>query len=414
MNARMRHLPLHLFVTIAINSMVIHAALAKAGVNYPALAADTLELYFFETLCAGQLIAGLNPRQDTALQLFCPGNNGAPDTLKTIEVDIIPAPAFRILGDSILCPGDTARLEVEGFFTSYRWSTGEATRSITALAPGQYAVTVTSSNGCQGGQSLELQESAPEAMLDIEQPSCPGINDGIISAYRFFGGAAPYELSFNGGPFTRDTVFAGLSPGAYGLLWRDAGGCTDSIFITLEEPPPFNVEIGPDTTLWPGDSLHLSATVSGPVERWAWSPPHLFDCDSCAAPRLARLENTAISLLVQNAAGCTATDSKQLDYREELHLYVPNAFAPYNGRSNPTLRVFPGPGNWHVASFEVYNRWGGLWYRAEGPVRYPSFLEWDGRVKGELAPPGLCLWVAELALPNGTKRIRSGNISVIR
>lgn len=402
----------YFFLNAFIPLMILAAHAAAATNKHPP--ADTIELYLFEALCAGQEIYGLTPEQDTTLRLFCPGAAAAPDTMKTIEVDVLPLPDFQITGDSILCTGEPGELEVEGFFAAYEWSTGETGRSIQVSEPGPYSVTATSGNGCRGQRSVGVAASAPDIVLEIQDPSCPGIQDGAIRILQFFGGLAPYEISIDGGPYRPDTAFAGLLPGSYFLRWKDAAGCRDSTAATLAEPAGFSIELGPDTTLYPGDSLQLTAQVSGQAQSWQWSPPQLFDCDTCANPVVVRPENATITLLATNAKGCMATDSRRIFVEKSFRLFVPNAFAPYNGNANTSLRVFPGPGNWQLASFEVYNRWGSPRFRSKTPVQYPAYLEWDGRANGELVPPGLYVWVAELALPNGRKEIRSGSVSILR
>ena len=380
----------------------------------PLPVADTIEVYLFESLCAGQSIAGQQPEQDTILQLFCSGNSIHPDTLKTIEVDVLPLPDVQILGDTVLCQGEQSSLEAVGFFASYLWSTGETSPGILVEMPGQYSLNVTSSNGCLGQQSILVSSSLPSLNVEAGQPSCPDIQDGAIFINQFSGGIAPFEVSVNGGAFSTDTAFTNLAPGTYQLLWVDAAGCSDSLTTVLEEPSAFSLDIGPDVTLFPGDSLNMSPMLTGTATSWLWTPGHLFDCDTCATPSLLRPETATITLQAENASGCIATDSRELLYRDEFQLFVPNVFAPHNGNSNTTLRVFPGPGNWQLITFEVYNRWGGPLFQSTGPIQYPGFLEWDGRAKGELAAPGVYLWVAELALNNGQKQIRRGSITIIR
>ncbi len=93
---------------------------------------------------------------------------------------------------------------------------------------------------------------------------------------------------------------------------------------------------------------------------------------------------------------------------------MPNAFAPARDSENGNLAVFPGPGNWELAEFAVYDRWGNLLFQSTAPLRYPETLVWDGRVWGDLVQPGVLTWAAKLQLPGGAVTWRSGDVTVVR
>ena len=71
----------------------------------------------------------------------------------TITVNPIPAPV--ISGTSTFCPGNSATLDA-GVFSSYNWSTGATTQTITASSAGTYSVTVTNAFGCTGTVSTTI------------------------------------------------------------------------------------------------------------------------------------------------------------------------------------------------------------------------------------------------------------------
>jgi gliding motility-associated-like protein len=67
------------------------------------------------------------------------------------NVSVTPAPPVAITNptnDFVICPGEQLLLEVLGTFTSYEWSTGATTPSITVTTGGTYSVEVTATNGC--------------------------------------------------------------------------------------------------------------------------------------------------------------------------------------------------------------------------------------------------------------------------
>ncbi len=65
---------------------------------------------------------------------------------KTISVN--EDATCEITGDTVLCQGKTTRLCAPEGAIDYWWSTGEQTRCIDVIAPGTYALTLTTSGGC--------------------------------------------------------------------------------------------------------------------------------------------------------------------------------------------------------------------------------------------------------------------------
>ncbi|MES2766409.1 MAG: PKD domain-containing protein [Bacteroidota bacterium] len=76
--------------------------------------------------------------------------NGCTGT-DAVTVTVLPLPVTSITANrTSFCEGETATLDAGAGFTSYVWSTGAQTRSITVSQEGVYSVTVTNSNGCEG------------------------------------------------------------------------------------------------------------------------------------------------------------------------------------------------------------------------------------------------------------------------
>jgi hypothetical protein len=71
-----------------------------------------------------------------------------------IEVEVNQAPLITITssnnGSLQLCSGQTLTLTASSGFTNYQWNNSQQTSSITVNSSGQYSVTATDGNGCQG------------------------------------------------------------------------------------------------------------------------------------------------------------------------------------------------------------------------------------------------------------------------
>ncbi len=102
-------------------------------------------------------------------------DNFCSDTAE-ITISENPKPPLTISGDSLLCPDKTGNLFVLQDFVSYKWNTGETSKSISVKQPGVYSVVVADSNGCIWSDSINVIYGTPvfSEMKDI--------NFGIVKA----------------------------------------------------------------------------------------------------------------------------------------------------------------------------------------------------------------------------------------
>ena len=76
--------------------------------------------------------------------------------VEVVTVNTNPTPALTPSDTTTFCDGDSVVLDADAGFSTYAWSSGEATASITVLAAGSYDVTVTDVNGCTGTSAVEM------------------------------------------------------------------------------------------------------------------------------------------------------------------------------------------------------------------------------------------------------------------
>jgi hypothetical protein len=151
--------------------------------------------------------------------------NGCTGTASTTLIFLSP-PAPNLGPNQSVCTGTVVTLN-PGSFSSYLWSNGATTPTITTTTAGTYEVTVTSSNGCTGDTSMTLTL--------FPSPSFSLGNDTIICAdttLQLDGpvGMTTYAWS-SGLPMSSIVIATG---GNYALTVTDANGCqaSDSRLIT--------------------------------------------------------------------------------------------------------------------------------------------------------------------------------------
>lgn len=140
---------------------------------------------------------------------------------------------------------------------TYDWTgtpAGDGTATISSLAAGTYAVTVTDNKGCTAVGSVTITQPFPLRINSlVTDPTCPPTaaapvnSDGAINL-TVSGGNAPYTYSWTtvGGsglvPTAEDQT--GLTAGTYNVTVTDTGGCTITASFVLNNTNPFPVQPG--------------------------------------------------------------------------------------------------------------------------------------------------------------------------
>ncbi|MES2763705.1 MAG: T9SS type A sorting domain-containing protein [Bacteroidota bacterium] len=132
----------------------------------------------------------------------------------TITVNSLPTPT--ITGGTGICNGAPVTLNA-GSFTSYLWSTGATSSTITTSTPGQYSVTVTDINGCSASTSISISSN----------------NNSIIPGPGGVGSSVNTELWL-------DASSLALTNGSAVQTWTDRSGNTkNATQATLINRPAF-------------------------------------------------------------------------------------------------------------------------------------------------------------------------------
>ena len=144
----------------------------------------------------------------------------------------------------------------------YMWSDGSGLNSfpnsndLTNLCPGQYTVVVGDAMECVS-DSIDLHVHAPPGIgyyADIEDISCYGANDGIITFMSPSGGPGAsggtpftgnnYQFSIDEGiTFQSSPEFTNLASGVYELIVLDSLGCAAPVTQSIDGPSPIEFSI---------------------------------------------------------------------------------------------------------------------------------------------------------------------------
>lgn len=294
----------------------------------------------------------------------------------------------------------------------------------TVEVPGTYTLTV--SNNLVGCSSTDVvtvfaNQDTPEMTIGLQQISCQGENDGMMSIESVSGGMEPYLFSLNGAPYVDADTFPFLDPGEYVLAVIDAEGCEDTLDFVIEPPSEVSIELTTNLVGRPltnlGDPIQLVTIASLPLNEFDsihWTPDSLLNCTFCLDPMATPTEETEFTVTVYHN-GCEATDKLTIFVEYQNPVYVPNIFSPNGDGTNDVFTVYPGPSVVEVKQFQIYDRWGEKVYENKDFVPDgTSNTGWNGNLNGKPMNPQVFGWWIEVELADGSIQFLEGDVTLVR
>jgi gliding motility-associated-like protein len=294
-----------------------------------------------------------------------------------------------ITPDTTICPGSSASLSVAvpGVSNvSYHWSDGETTGqiSVTTSMTATYSVTVSSSNGCTGSASVNIDiDSVKVSTIPASDTTiCPG-SAALLSVFASgIGRDVSYLWSTSA-----STSSINASPSGdhnYTVTATDSLGCTGNVSVlvdTSNNASHLNLQITavPDSAAGPGDSVQLSVP-GGQLITFLWAPGKYLSDSTIQSPIAAPLIATDYCVTVTDDHNCTAEICKEIYVGiPPAEIAIPDAFSPDNDGKND-LYIIPAIDGTIIASVKIYDRWGTLLFDDV------SNAGWDGTYKGVAQP----------------------------
>jgi hypothetical protein len=215
----------------------------------------------------------------------------------TVTVNPLPTPTITAGGPTTFCAGGSVTLTASSA-SSYAWSNGATTQSITVNASGSYSVTVTNANGCTA-------TSAATTVTVNGNPPTPTITAGGPTTFCAGGSVtltAPggYTYAWSNGATTQ--AISATGSGAYSVTVTNANGCSATSAatpVTVNPPPPATITAGGPTSFCVGGSVTLTAP-SGYTYTWS---------NGATTQSITVSSSGSFTLTVRDANGCTATSA---------------------------------------------------------------------------------------------------------
>ena len=321
---------------------------------------------------------------------------------------------------------------------SYTWTTqsggvivsGASTPNPVVNQPGIYHLVVTNlTSGCKQTDNVEVfrETNVPTAFQTVlDKPSCRN-NDGVILFDTVIGGVAPYIYSIDGGQnYFSVLSFANITPGTYTLNIQDANGCEYAQDLIVPQAPSVGVSLIPEIKIDLGDSLELNATLPpgyplSLIDTVIWQPLDGLtfsgtDILSLLHPTAKPFKPTEYTVRVVSKDECEATDRILIRVDNEPHIYIPNAFSPWDvNNDNDIVLIFAdGDQIVKVNNFQIFDRWGAMvFYDHDFQPNDPDH-GWNGYHQGKLMVPAVFVYYAEILLIDGRTLLYKGDITLVR
>ncbi len=238
----------------------------------------------------------VNPVVNTTYIVTATDGNGCQGTA-SIPVTVDPLPTIQVVGDNIICRGESTTLTASGA-VSYVWSPGNQTTASITVSPQvttTYTVTGTDANGCinTGTRTVTVNP-----LPTVSIAGTPTVCEGGSTLLTASGGVT---YLWNTGQTTAAITAVPLANTTYRVTATDNNGCTAtaSVLVTVN-PNPIAVITG-DLTICAGESTILTASGGG---NYLWSTNA-----TTAAITVSPLADQIYTVTVTSTNGCTDSAS---------------------------------------------------------------------------------------------------------
>jgi gliding motility-associated-like protein len=320
--------------------------------------------------------------------------------------------------------GQITITDIQGGEAPYQWewSTGSTDSPVTNLSAGTYQLTLTDARNCERIFEVVLPQNTAIAAIDsLQQISCFGEHDGILTIDEIMGGTSPYGVYLSGTNYDEGGIaisrFDSLGPGTYTVEIIDINGCVTLFNRTVVEPDPTNLNVVEDTlNLTLGEMVTFQTFYNAIDPIFSWAPPTDLSCSDCDEPTTTPTDDRFYVLTMIDQNGCVDQDTVVVNLEIIRDIYIPNTFTP-NGdgrndlflpRSNYPLAIDT------IEVFEVYDRWGGVMFRAENIDPNDRSNAWDGYFRGKKVAPGVYVYYVRTRFIDDVIEIYSGEILLVR
>lgn len=321
-------------------------------------------------------------------------------TAVILTINSVPGATSSAAGPTTFCQGGSVMLTASSG-TSYLWSNGATTQSITVTATGNYTCAVNTATCTSTTPAITVTVNPkPAASVTAGGPTvmCQP-NTVVLTA-----SAGSSWLWSNGATTQSITV---STSGNYSVTVTNASGCVSdpsvAIPVTVSPQPAVQISAAPYTRLLPGLSTTLTANVTPPgTYNYIWMKNGVIIPGALGSTLTVHLDQLgSYSVQVTNAGNCSNTSSivSISDSASDKLFILPN---PNRGQFD--VIYHSASANTH--SLRIFDSKGALAFRNDYPITGPY-----QRMSVDMRNAGKGTYIVALFNSSG-KRVASGKVVI--
>ncbi|GAB3993684.1 hypothetical protein GCM10028807_29560 [Spirosoma daeguense] len=226
----------------------------------------------------------------------------------TVTVDQTPPSVVILLSSATLsCANPMVSLSAVGGST-YQWSTGATTSSISATLAGTYSVTLTGANGCSSSATITISQDTNPPVFSINPSTGTPAGATLTCATPVVSltavGTGTYRWSTGA---TTSAVSVSVA-GTYSVTLTGANGCSSmaSIGVAADRTPP-SISINPTGTTLSCTTTSVNLSAVG-VGTYRWST-------GATTSTISATSVGTYSVTLTGSNGCSAMASASVTYQ---------------------------------------------------------------------------------------------------
>lgn len=271
------------------------------------------------------------------------------------------------------------------------------------------------------GLGKEIASDDPSTAPYPDATTLEVVADAVVASDTFFKCAgSPLSLAAAAGADTylwstgHNTASIFISqPGTYWVAAQGNCGTYKDTLVVLERPP-MQANLGDDLVLSFGTVAQLQVQTNAQGLSYLWQSDSLqLSCYTCPHPQFTAEHGGSVIVSVEDAFGCTATDSLNVVVLPQRYVYVPTVFSPNEDGINDYLMAY-GKGNLEFSDFRIYNRWGDLVFSKKSGRLNRAEDGWNGRINGQKAAPGMYTYRLRVHFAEGESKAYQGVFYIVK